>query len=126
MDLKPMGADQGRGLEQVTAREVAVDCGGSGVKRRASLHFSLPQDTLSETLDGEPLLQFSLQEVALPLWYFAPSAFPWRGGNAPTVFQLPLQPAIPSKSFHLPCSIQIKAKEPLIWTCCALTAVPPP
>lgn len=70
MNLKPMGADQGRGLEQVTAVEVAVDCCCSGVTRVASLLFSLRQDTPPEALDGEPSRSFPFRKLPPPLWDF--------------------------------------------------------
>lgn len=72
MNLKPMGADQGRGLEQVTAGEVAVDCGCSGVNRIASLYFSLPQDTPPEVLDGEPSRSFFFRKLPFPSGTFLP------------------------------------------------------
>ncbi|XP_073749367.1 solute carrier family 9 member C1 isoform X9 [Callorhinus ursinus] len=65
MNLKPMGADQGRGLEQVTAGEVAVDCCCSGVARIASLLFSLLRDTPPEALDG--FLNLHLKDFPIPL-----------------------------------------------------------
>ncbi|XP_035579969.1 sodium/hydrogen exchanger 10 isoform X6 [Zalophus californianus] len=65
MNLKPMGADQGRGLEQVTDGEVAVDCCCSGVTRIASLLFSLLRDTPPEALDG--FLNLHLKDFPIPL-----------------------------------------------------------
>ena len=115
MKLKPMGAEQGRGLEQVTASEDAVDCGSSGVNRIARLHFSFTPSGYSSWGSGRWASPVSPSRSCPSSLVLSPSAFPPGGSNAPKRSSYPFGQPFPPGVCILPHGSQSQAEEPLSW-----------